>query len=115
MDREGPIHRAILDYLRLALPDAVIHHSPNERDMRGPAAIRQIIRARALGTRKGWPDIEVILPGRCLFFEVKSPGCYPTQEQREVGEALRALGHFWAVVRSVDDAEAALRSAGVIA
>ena len=30
IDREGPIHRAILHYLRVVLPGAIIHHSASE-------------------------------------------------------------------------------------
>jgi len=30
VDREGPIHRSILAYLRVALPGALIFHPANE-------------------------------------------------------------------------------------
>lgn len=113
-DIEGPIHRSILAYLRVALPHALIHHSPNETDMRGPAAIRMVVKARSLGTRKGWPDLEVHLRyGTALYFEVKAPGNYADDEQNAVGAALEDLGNHWAVVRSVEDVRDCLDEWGV--
>jgi len=104
IDREGPIHRSVLDYLRKTLPGAMIHHSPNERDMRGVSAMRQIAKARDLGTVKGWPDIEILWRGHFWTMEVKAEGQYAKPEQREVGAAIIAAGGRWAVVRSIDDA-----------
>lgn len=114
-DREGPIHRAIIAFLDFALPrDAVYHHSPNELDMAGPEAARQIAKARKLGTRKGWPDIEIIRGGRVWFLEVKAGSNMPDETQTECHEALYRAGCYIAVVRSVDDAEAVLRRWEVI-
>lgn len=105
-DREGPVHRAVLSYLTQVLPGAVIHHSPNETDLSGPQAMRMVARAKALGMLPGWPDLIVLWRGQFWAFEVKAPGNYPTIKQKQVGEAIEAQGGRWAVVRSVDDAEA---------
>ena len=35
VDRERPIHLAVLHYLRLKFPGCVIHHSPNELALKG--------------------------------------------------------------------------------
>lgn len=113
-DLEGPIHRAILDLLALTLPpDAVWHHSPNELDMAGPEAARQIAKARKLGTRAGWPDIEIIWQGRAYFMEVKAES-RQSDAQKEVEEDLVRAGACYAVVRSVREAEDALMQWGMI-
>jgi hypothetical protein len=103
-DVEGPIHVAILAFLRWSLPDAVIHHSPNEVDMSGRQAARMVSRARDLGMRPGWPDIEILWRGRFWTIEVKAPDNHPTRDQRECGTEIIAQGGRWGVARSVDDA-----------
>lgn len=105
VDREGPIHQACLDYLRLSLSGAAIHHSANELDLGGDPKAKAIAqaKAKAKGMRPGWPDIEVIWRGQFWAFEVKSENGRVTKEQRECGEAIIANGGRWAVVRSVDD------------
>jgi len=106
---EGPIHLDVLAYLRLALPRAMIHHSPNEFGMSGAGIARQIAKAKHHGMVVGWPDIEVMLPGgKTLFLEIKAPKRKPTAEQVAVMAALQRLGHKVFVVRSVDEAAAAV-------
>ena len=115
-DREGPIQRSIVKWLRRVMPGALIHHSPNEhRRKRGKAAMIHAVKNKESGVVTGFPDL-VVLPyanvGAC-FFEVKAKGNYANEEQKKVHEQLRALGYRVAVVRSIDDARAALREWGV--
>ena len=113
-DREGPIHRAILELLDLALPaDAVYHHSPNELDMAGPEAARQIAKARKLGTKKGWPDIEIVWRGHFYGLEVKAK-TGQGESQKAMERAITQTGGRYAVVRSVDDAHVILKLWGLI-
>lgn len=113
-DREGPIHRSIIQLLELCLPpDAVYHHSPNELDMAGPEAARQIAKARKLGTRAGWPDIEILHARRAYFLEVKADGGQ-SEAQKAVERDLWRAGASYAVVRSAAEAEAVLKSWGLI-
>lgn len=113
-NREGPIHRAILGLLDLALPaDAIYHHSPNELDMAGPEAARQIAKARKLGTKAGWPDIEIIWRGRAFFLEIKADS-RQSDAQKDIQRDLARSGAPYAVVRSVAEAEAALKQWGLI-
>lgn len=100
---EQAVHAAVLTYLRTTFPRAVIHHSPNEVDMRGPEAAKSIAKARKMGTVKGWPDIEMLHRGAFWTFEVKSEGGRTTPEQAAVGAQIIAGGGRWAVVRSIDD------------
>jgi len=112
-DREGPIHRAILDLLDLVLPgDAMYHHSPNELDMAGPEAARQIAKARKLGTKPGWPDIEIIWQGRFYGLEIKADS-RQSDAQKDIQRDLTRAGAPYAVVRSVTEAEAALKQWGI--
>ena len=115
INHEGPIHRAILAMLDRLLPDdAVVHHSPNEVDMQGPKVARAIAKARGLGTQKGWPDIEIIWRGRVYFIEVKAPKGTVQDSQARCHAILAVAGCPVIIARSADEAEAALRDAGVI-
>lgn len=110
VDREGPVHRAILAYLRSALPGAVIHHSPNETKWRSKRAMQTVQKAKRMGTLVGFPDLLVIWCGSVWAIEVKAPGSNPTPEQRAVGADIEAMGGRWGVARSVDEAEALVKA-----
>jgi hypothetical protein len=117
IDREGPIHRSIVEWLRVVLPsECIVHHCRNEINKRGSAIARELAEAKRKGAVTGFPDL-LILPfangvGAC-FLEVKAEGNYTDKNQKEVHERLRALGYPVAVVRSIDDAREALIEFGV--
>lgn len=113
-DVEGPIHKAVLAYLRAALPGAVIHHSPNELAMRGRGAARILSNQKLMGMLPGFPDFLVLYAGRIIGLEVKAKGNSATDEQKAVGAAIIANGGLWAVVRSVDEAKARMVEWGVV-
>lgn len=112
---EATIQKAIVGYLRTALPDAITHHSANEGNRGGKSGIRDGARKKALGQVAGFPDIIVLHWSRIgpLFFEVKAEGQYASKVQKDVHEALERLGYRVAVVRSIDDTREALRSWGI--
>lgn len=115
MDREGPIQRAVVQYLRAVLPRALVHHSANEGQQGGRrGAIAGAIR-RGQGQIAGWPDVTVVLPEpfRPVFFEVKAPGGSVSPVQRALMVQLEALGCRCAVVRSVDEVREALALWGI--
>lgn len=114
MDRESPIHRAVLEGLVEALPGAVIHHSPNSWPMAGPAAARAQAKHRWLGTRPGFPDLVAVWRGQILAFEVKAPGGRLSPEQAEIGRQIEDNGGRWAVVKGPDDAKEALARWGIL-
>ena len=102
---EAAIHKAILQYLRLALPRAIIHHSANEGVRGGKSGMFDGIGKRAMGQVKGFPDL-IVLPYAHigpLFFEVKTAKGRLTESQTAMVERLSALGYRVAVVRSVQD------------
>lgn len=102
-DIEGPIHRAILAYLRLRFPRGLVHHSPNAIGLSGKHVMRQIARDKQNGTVTGWPDLTICAGGRVFFVEVKGPKGYPSQAQKDVHQVLRDNGFPVCVARSVDD------------
>lgn len=114
VNREGPLHKAILAHLRAVMPaGAVIHHSPNSIGLSGDRIMRQIVSDRSMGTVKGFPDLMCLLPGpRVWMFEVKAAGNYPDSDQRALHDALRDLGCMVAVVRSIEDVDEAIKMWG---
>lgn len=105
VNREAPIQRAIVAYLRKVLPDAIIHHAKNEINKRGKGIQIELAQAKRNGSLTGFPDL-IVLPFSTLgpmFFEVKAEGNYATPAQKEVHEHLTRLGYRVAVVRSIDD------------
>lgn len=112
-DVEGPIQRAVINYLRLALPGILITHTANEVAARGVDVRRAIGKAKSLGMLPGWPDLTCIWRGRIFFLEVKAPGGAMTDAQRAVADAMAAHGALWALVRSIDDVSARLAEWGI--
>ena len=110
-DLETPIHKAIYEFLVVALlPGSLIHHSPNEFNMAGEQARNLVAAAKALGMRPGWPDLEAMAvqkdgTWRLLMIEVKSDTGELSQAQKEIREAFRRLGIPYCIARSVQDVQ----------
>jgi hypothetical protein len=105
MKRAAPEHRiqvALMDYLRLALrPELEVRAIPNGEKRH----IRVASRLKAEGVRRGTPDIFVCLPqGRIGWLEMKAPKGVLSPEQKHFRDKVLALGHFWALARTVDQA-----------
>ena len=114
VNREGPIHLAILAYLNVRCQGAVVQASPNSfGDLHGPQVARQVAKAKHWGMMPGWPDIECVWRGHAIFFEVKAPGGRLSDAQKEVGARLKDMGALWAMVTSIDEVELALIEWGV--
>ena len=110
---EADAQRAIVQALRVALPrDAIIHHCANEVTAPGSRGqIRQSILV-GMGVYSGFADLIVISGGRVLFLEVKSQTGRLRKSQEVFRDTVCAQGFGWALVRSVDDALAALADNG---
>ena len=110
---EADAQRAIVQALRVALPrDAIIHHCANEVTEPGSRGqIRQSILV-GMGVHTGFADLIVISGGRVLFLEVKSQTGRLHKSQEVFRDTVCAQGFGWALVRSVDDALAALADNG---
>lgn len=112
---EAQIHKAILQWLRMVLPDAIVHHSANEGVRGGKAGILDGARRKSMGQVAGFPDIQVITWQHVgpMFFEVKAPAGSVTREQAAMIKQLETLGYRCAVVRSVGDVRARLFEWGI--
>ena len=100
---EFKIQVAIVKYLRAVMPRAIVQHSVNEVNTRGKAGMAQVMRQRAAGVFKGFPDLVVLAPNQTFLLEVKSKTGRTTDAQNQAHEMLRGIGYPVAVVKSVDD------------
>jgi hypothetical protein len=108
---EQQVHQTIAVFLNRALPEGSWHCAI---DSAGKASIRVAQNLKARGGQRGTPDHLVLVPGlKALFFEVKTAIGRVSPEQEHVGARIFNAGHYWVVVRSVEDAEATLRDLGV--
>ena len=108
---EEAIHRAIVTYLRFVLPSGFLIMHPRN----GGKSLAENARAKAMGTVRGWPDLEIHGRDaedrpRCWFLEVKAPKAYAEPHQRDVHDRLFDIGWSVAVVRSVEDTRLALKA-----
>lgn len=103
---EAAIQRAIIDRLRLygILAVAV----PNE----GKRTATTARRMKGAGMRPGFPDLIVMQDGQAAFLEVKAPKGRVSEAQDTMHAELTRQGMRVAVVRSQDEAIAALRGWG---
>ena len=103
---EVDLQKTVIKYLDLVLPSqSLVHHSPNE----GNHKIQYFHKQKLMGVVKGFPDLMILLPKtKPLFIELKQPGNYPTEQQRNVGSLLIDLGNEYAVCRSLQEVQAFL-------
>ncbi len=112
---ERQVQRSILAMCGKCFPDVVIHHSPNGAQLAGDkrSRFKQIGALKGDGTKPGWPDLECFWDGGGVFLEVKrAKGGVVSPAQEAVHARLSAIGWPVAVVRSPDEAHAALCAAG---
>jgi hypothetical protein len=106
---EMGIQRAILGFIARCCPGADARAIPNDSMTRSAQLAR-----RSQGVIAGTPDLVVIAPGGVtVWLEVKAPRGTLSEAQKATHARWRGLGHHVAVVRSIEDAEDALRAAGV--
>jgi hypothetical protein len=73
------------------------------------------LRLKAEGVRPGVADLCVILDGgRTGWMELKAKGGSMSDEQKGFARTVQINGHYWALVRSVDDAAYALAAWGAL-
>ena len=110
---EALLQRAILDWARYALPGVFVTHVEA-----GSPTLKRRRYLRWLGARAGFPDLLFIGPGkepgfpRILCMEVKSKSGSTTENQKYVMNLLKEMGVHVAVVKSLEQAEEAVKAAG---
>ena len=62
-----------------------------------------MMRLKTMGLRSGASDLVVVLPGRVMFVEVKTPTGKQSPAQVKFQQTVEALGHEYIVVRSVEE------------
>lgn len=111
---EADIQRAIVSLLRAVLPKgSIVHHSANEVGFSGHGARLRQAMLVGMGVHPGFADLVVLADGRAVFLEVKSKAGRLSPAQKAFRDAVQAQGFGWALVRSTDDALAALATLGV--
>jgi hypothetical protein len=106
---EDDLQAQVVEYLRWALPDAVVHHSPGE-GKRTKAAQAKLKRS---GYCTGWPDLEIAWRSRTYFIELKAARGTLSPAQRETHRRLIYAGFDVMLCKSLPQVEASLRECGV--
>jgi len=108
---EERIHRMVVQYLQLMLPKPYIFWStPNQR---GTRKAWEVSLLKGLGVRAGIPDLFVAGPGKVIALEVKAEKGKLSPVQKSTIGALAEAGIPTIVVRSIEEAEEALKALGV--
>ncbi len=113
MRPETQLQRSIRQYL--AVKGFASVHVPNGATLSGDSLARakQMASLKRDGFTPGFPDLLVYASrGRVGHIEVKCEGSYQTATQRAVAGWLAALGHEYAVCRSLADVDETLSKWG---
>lgn len=100
---EHEIQKAIVSLLKI---EHVFHFAvPNgeKRDVRVGARLKEE------GVLPGVADLELVLPGRVVFAEIKTAAGRLSPAQKAFREAVQGLGHPYVVWRSLDDCKLFLK------
>lgn len=107
---ETHVHRPIVSLLREIegkLKCLSFLHVPNQL-LQNNKRMKQIY--YGLGVRAGATDLIIPLQGgRTLWLELKFKGSYPTEDQKEFHEILRALGHIVEIITAENSTDAKLK------
>lgn len=107
---EDDLTYAVADFLSAACPDLLWWHTPNG----GKRAIAVARKMKRMGTLRGVPDLQFLLPGKpAHFIELKAEGGYQSPEQKGFQILAEERGCKYAVCRSVEDVQQTLQEWGV--
>lgn len=108
---ERRLHLSVARLLEwTARRDVLWFHVPNEGVRTGPAGAL----LKALGMRRGIPDIIVLADKRCIGLELKASAGRLSPEQEEMAERWTVAGGLWHVANSYQAAFDFLDMAGVL-
>lgn len=103
------LQRAIRAYISRCVVGGFSWAVPNEV---GNISKAYLMSRKANGVTAGAPDLVVVFHHGVCFMEMKAPRGTVSPSQAAVHDILRDCGQQIHVVRSIEDAEAALRAAG---
>jgi hypothetical protein len=106
---EDEFHRATVTYLRLAVPDAVVWHTPNG-GLRHP---KEAARLKGLGVLAGFPDLAVWHRGNLYLLELKAARGVLSAAQRETQHRLAYNGAAVVTCKTLEGVECSLRELGL--
>ena len=79
-------------------PKILIFSVPNENK-----DLKEAIRKKAIGLKKGVSDLILVAPGRVVFVEVKTDIGVQSANQKAFEQDVNALGFDYWIVRSLED------------
>lgn len=82
---------------------------PNEAGGRSKIQQMQLV---SMGLRSGASDMVIVLPGKVIFMEVKTPDGKQSPAQERFEARVKELGHEYIVVRNLIDVEKSIDSIG---
>lgn len=109
VQHEWQLQRLCNVYLSKALPVGAYYSSI---DIGTAGSARQGMLRKARGVRPGISDMIVVYNNVTIWLELKV-GSSLSPAQQLFRDAVTANGHLWALARSTEDVEAALRAAGI--
>lgn len=111
---EATFQKSLVRGLRqVVLPGTIVHFSANEVREGGVEGAKKQAINLAMGIHPGFTDLVVLSNGIVLFLEAKSLVGQLRKEQVTFRDEVLAQGHHWALVRTIDDALAAMKTAGI--
>lgn len=100
--KESEIQSGIINYLEiLEKMGKLTFQRINNTPIYDPRSQR--FRSMAKGTKKGFPDILVLISGKAIGFEVKTVTGRQSKEQKEIENKFKQHGHEYFVVRSLEE------------
>ncbi len=107
---EDQIHKAVADFLELALKAPVTWTTIGH----GGGGVARGAKLKRLGLKPGWPDVQILVPNGTgsltlyIGIELKTKDGAPSEDQLRVHGEIRAAGGHVFICRGVDDVHRAL-------
>lgn len=105
---EYEIHKAVVDWLAVALPNALVMHIPNNPRSQASGA-----RLKKMGMKAGAADLIIIHHGVIAFVEVKKDKGRLSEAQKVFRDTCAEHQLPYAVIRGVGDLQAFLDDLGI--
>ena len=107
---EHAFQRSLIRYLRLAVPKPCVIFSV---DHAAKASMLQRVRLKERGVISGIHDVFVLWGGHLMTMELKAASGRPSDAQIAFKDDIVSAGGSSFLIRSIDEAETALRTVGV--